>query len=985
MNLFISIIVTITICTLLAGTIMLWVQVQRQKRLLKNEESLNTLFENQNEAWIVFDAETLIALRCNQKALNLFAIYRQSNVSKLSFRSLFGDELSDEEINLLYAAIDQQAFVNRHVQCKGMSGRIFKASLSISRVYDGNLFCRFAEIPFKIELGKYKAIAVGEVQDKADEVPKQENYIKEKQLVIQPEPAVVSNAGFIVTNRVDENGHYPLLWIDANQAIRNVSHEFAELSGYTKSELQLLHLNDLTHPLMVNESAHSLADLFEGRSIYHSDEQTLITKKNGKVTVRCEGMLTAEKGIALLRLEDITEQKRIEKELVYTRDNLSAVVEHTTEAIFAVDALDKITVLNSVYRNRFFEKYGVWLNKGLSYGDALPKAERVAWRNTLNDVLRGKVSTSQEQFANADGKDEYIEVSLNPVYNTQRLVIGASYFARNITNQIEQENELRKAKEVAEKATASKSRFLATMSHEIRTPLNGLIGIAELLRTTKLDAEQQQYLNTIRLSGDALLQVINEVLDFSKIEADKLQLNEAPFEIKSVIDETFAILSAKAIEKNITLIKNISADIPELVKGDKARLRQVLVNLVGNAIKFTEKGSVSMTLQRSNEKAANEPVNVVVVNFSISDTGIGMTDEQQKKIFSEFSQADNATYGKYGGSGLGLSISKRIVELMGGTIGAHSEYGKGSTFYFNVNFGVVHNNEKIQLPTAPFEIDNSLSQQHPLRILIAEDNDVNQLLMVSILRQLGYKPMAASNGGEVLRQLETTSFDLIFMDVQMPELNGIDATRTIINKYKQNRPVIIAMTGFATDDDKQMCFDAGMDDYIAKPLLIEDIQRMIKKWGRTAAKSTTHQLTMLEEQDNARTKTTTEFIPDQLMEQILLDGSIVQRLRDIAAKTDAAFVNQVISLFEKQVPAGIVEVQTGLATGDYTLIWQTAHKLKGTCLNIGARKLAELFRLIELKGKNRDNRQLNEMINNLDGIYNQTLVAFRKELSGEST
>lgn len=954
--------------------------MRHQEDLLKQDESLQSLFENQNEAWVIFDAETLLAIRANQKALNLFGLYRLRKIDQLSFKNIFRDPLGDDEVQLLYSAIDQEAFVNRKLQCTGINGRSFKALVSITRVYEGNLFCRFAEEPVRFEL---KVVPTLTERTTTSVIPEEkvnhfavENTILPATAPVQPvmhEPsAVMTLSG---SDQWKSIGDVPLVWINTSQAIVMANDAFALLTGYEKSELSKLHFYDLAHPVS-SIAGQQLDELTKGNILYYSEERTMLRKNSKKIIVRCQGMLTSEKGIALLTLEDVTEQKTIEKELLFTRDNLQAVVEHTSEAIFSVDALDKIMVVNSVYRDRFFEKYGVWLKQGMSYGEALPKDERTAWRKTLSEVLRGKIITFREQFSNiSGGREEYYEVSLHPVYSgVHKLITGLSYFASNVTAQTAYEKELQEARTTAEKATEAKSRFLATMSHEIRTPLNGLIGMTELLRTTRLDDEQQNLLGKIRVSGDALLQVINEVLDYSRIEADKMHLESAPYKVEKVINETIDILSYKATEKNLLLEKNIADSVPNVIVGDRARLRQVFVNLVGNAIKFTSSGyiKISAVLQKFRDKDG--------ILFSVEDSGIGMTEEETKRLFHEFEQADTTTYGRYGGSGLGLIISKRIVELMGGIIGVESEKGKGSRFYFHipVTEGVMPQTEGEQQQQA-FEIDSNLSDRYPMQILIAEDNDVNQLLMVNIMKQLGYKADAAFNGKEVLDQLEKRMYDVIFMDVQMPEMDGLEATRNIIAKYDKNGPVIISMTGFATDEDKQRCFDAGVDDYVTKPVLIEDIQRMIKKWsGNSRSKaSVVKEKEILLPESNGKLDETLKSFP-------VLDPGAIQRLRDIAAKTDAAFVNQVITLFERQVPTGIYEIEEAVTEGDNTKLWQTAHKLKGTCLNVGAKKLAELFRLIEIKGKNGDNREMDNHVHELKPLYERTLLDFRRELSGGS-
>lgn len=653
--------------------------------------------------------------------------------------------------------------------------------------------------------------------------------------------------------QIDEDDHYSTLIKTAFESIAisvdgiivEAHEDFALANGYEHSELIGSHVTKFLVP-----EEHERAFEALGSNNELISEFSALKKDGSTFTVEAHGRIIERDGlpVRVTVIRDITERKRAEEALRESQRKYQTLIETTSDFVWETDALGRFTYCSPQAERLWGIKPEGMIGKSIF--DLIPANANQRARDSFSILATspGPFSGMEMTALDGQGRHFFMESSGVPFFDDCGRLLGFRGITRDVTERKKAEMELRrsrdelerrvqertadlmKAKEDAEAAVEAKAAFLASMSHELRTPMNAVIGFSSLLLEEALSSEQRDYIERIRTSGETLLTLINDILDFSKMEKRRVSINLNPLSVRSLLAESMEMVAVEADKKGLKLSQIIGYGTPEVIIGDNGRLRQILVNLLSNAIKFTDAGEISVSVFSELVDGGRGKHRL---SFAVKDTGIGIPSEKIGMLFLPFSRLDTTMSSRYDGSGLGLAISKSLVELMGGRIWAESIPGRGSVFSFTVDCEIVPDPWRTTTSTARYPDDMAdMAEGCPLRILVAEDNPSNQKVMVEMLKKMGYRPDAVADGREVIDLLERRPYDIVFMDVRMPEMDGLQATLEIRRRWPVNGPRIVATTAYALSGDREKCLQAGMDDYLAKPLQKREIARILKRHGR---------------------------------------------------------------------------------------------------------------------------------------------------------
>ncbi|QRJ62226.1 ATP-binding protein [Azospira restricta] len=745
-------------------------------------------------------------------------------------------------------------------------------------------------------------------------------------LRLKQQEATIQESNRFLNSLTDALGE-GVVAVDAEGRCTFVNAEAERLLGWRRDELagkvvhDVIHYQTATGIPMDKEECPMHASVVAGH-VFRSDFDAFTRKDGSLVQVSVVSMPIYEGDQfvgAVAAFQDITERKRSEEYLLATSSRLSALIESMQAGVLVEDERGMVVTSNQTFCAAFRLDMASGELIGSEAAALLRDCSRAAaapddFVALTAALLAERTPTLAHELALADGRVlelDYVPIYLFPAMPQAEDCRGHLWLFRDITERKQAEIELLQARQAAEQANTAKSDFLANMSHEIRTPMNGIIGMTDLALETPLQPKQREYLEMVKTSADALLVIINDILDFSKIEAGKLEIERVGFTLRDELEQTLRPLRFRAEQKDLGLDHFVDPALPEVLVGDPVRLRQILINLVGNALKFTEQGGISVSAV-----LAGQDDDGIEVHFAVRDSGIGIPYDKQAGIFEAFSQADGSITRRFGGTGLGLTICQKLVTMMGGRIWVVSEPGEGSIFHFTLRVGI--GSLAAQRAAAP-----AVPALQPLSVLLAEDNLINQRLAVTLLERRGHRVSVCGNGEEVLQELAGEDFDLVLMDIQMPVMGGFEATRRIREQEAGSgrHQVIVAMTANAMRGDREHCLAAGMDGYVSKPIRKEEmfaelarcLPHKIAGDGEAAAEAVPDDAAA----DFAAAVAVAlpaNFPRDEVIERM---GGDVELYRSVAA------------MFVEDAPGYIAALQSAQRSGDALTLQREAHTVKG--------------------------------------------------------
>ena len=805
------------------------------------------------------------------------------------------------------------------------------------------------------------------------ETGKEELQSTNEELTVVNQEMISLNEQLTVSRDYSEaiivNIREPLLVLDKNLRIKTANAAFYKTFRVNEPETEGILIYDLGNKQWNIPALRKLLEkILPEKSVFNEFEvkHTFSTIGERVMLLNAREVINKKSSekLILLSIEDITEVKKAEEVIKKADEHLQQLVKELPAAVYSCDAQGHINFYNDSTAKMWGRKPEIGMDfwsgphKILTPdGSPLPLDK---WPMAIA-LKEGRPIMGEELIIERpDGTRSVVRKYAQPEFGLSGEITGVVNMIFDITDQVLAKKELTEAKniaerekQIAEEAVRSKQQFLSNMSHEIRTPMNAIIGFTKVVLKTDLSVKQREYLTAIKVSGDALIVLINDILDLAKVDAGKMTFEQVPFKLALSVSAMLHLFETKIHEKNLKLFKEYDSKIPAVLVGDPVRLNQIILNLVSNAIKFTNKGKITFSVHLLNEDAEK-----VTIEFTVSDTGIGIPANKIESIFENFQQATSGTARLYGGTGLGLAIVKQLVESQGGSVGVKSKIEEGTTFSFTLSFLKTNADVKPELPIV--ELDSEIKS---IKVLVVEDIELNQLLMKTLLDDFGFERDIAANGKIAIEKLQTQSYDIILMDLQMPEMNGFEATEYIRNTMHSKIP-IIALTADVTTVDLAKCKAVGMNDYVAKPvdegILYNKIVGLVKKPVATG-------YSVGKESGKGQNKG---------LKCIDLT-SLIQR-----TKSDPKLMREMISLYLEQTPALISAMKLSLRDKDWPALQAAAHKMvpSFSIMGISADFEAMAKKVQEFAGTQQHTNELPDLILKLENICAQACKELEDEL-----